>query len=135
MRRNTTLSLLRDGKVALGTWLQLHSYQAARMLAAQGMFHWLLVDYEHTPVDRSTAAQILSGISDVSVGRVTPLARSRTTSAIWRATCATTSGSRPTCPPPNISPPSLSNTLEYFDRPIGTPLALVGSGSVITLLA
>lgn len=75
MRKNTTLSLLRDGKVALGTWLQLHSYQASRMLAAQGFFEWLLVDYEHTPVDRSSAAQILSTISDVSGGRVTPLAR------------------------------------------------------------
>src|SRR3954451_14958737 len=38
----------------------------------------------------------------------------RTTSAICRATCATTSGSRPTCPPPNISPPSLSSTREYL---------------------
>src|ERR1700688_4132799 len=43
----------------------------------------------------------------------TPL---RTTSAIWRATRWTTSGSRPTCPPPNISPPSLSNTRPYCGR-------------------
>src|ERR1700754_5038929 len=35
----------------------------------------------------------------------------RTTSAIWRATACTTSGSTPTSPPPNISPPSLSSTL------------------------
>jgi cytochrome P450 enzyme len=75
MRKNTTLALMRNHKVALGTWLQLHSYQASRMLAAQGFFEWLLVDFEHTPVDRSTAAAILSGISDVSGGRVTPLAR------------------------------------------------------------
>jgi 4-hydroxy-2-oxoheptanedioate aldolase len=75
MRKNTTLALIRDGRVALGTWLQLHSYQASRMLAAQGFFEWLLVDFEHTPVDRSTAAAILGGISDVSGGRVTPLAR------------------------------------------------------------
>lgn len=75
MRRNTTLALVREGKVALGTWLQLHSYQASRMLAAQGFFEWMLVDFEHTPVDRSSAAQILSTISDVSGGRVTPLAR------------------------------------------------------------
>jgi 4-hydroxy-2-oxoheptanedioate aldolase len=81
MRRNTTLSLLRDGKVALGTWLQLHSYQASRMLAAQGFFEWMLVDYEHTPVDRSTAAHILATIADVSGGRVTPLARVATGSA------------------------------------------------------
>src|SRR5213078_1999252 len=75
MRKNTTLSLLRDGKVALGTWLQLHSYQASRLLAAQGFFEWMLVDFEHTPVDRGAAAQILSTIADVSGGRVTPLAR------------------------------------------------------------
>src|ERR1700722_17210765 len=43
----------------------------------------------------------------------TPLRR---TSAIWRATRWTTSGSRPTCPPPNISPPSLSNTRPYCGR-------------------
>src|SRR5215472_3839535 len=75
MRTNTTLALLRDGKVALGTWLQLHSFQASRMLAAQGFFEWLLLDFEHTPVDPSSAAQILSTIADVSGGRVTPLAR------------------------------------------------------------
>src|SRR6185369_1875057 len=75
MRTNNTLSLLRDGKVALGTWLQLHSFQGSRMLAAQGFFEWLLVDFEHTPVDPSSAAQILSIIADVSGGRVTPLAR------------------------------------------------------------
>jgi 4-hydroxy-2-oxoheptanedioate aldolase len=51
------------------------------MLAAQGMFHWMLVDFEHTPVDRSMASQILSSISDVSGGRVTPLARVATGSA------------------------------------------------------
>jgi cytochrome P450/2-keto-3-deoxy-L-rhamnonate aldolase RhmA len=45
------------------------------MLAAQGFFEWLLLDFEHTPVDRSSAAQILSTIADVSGGRVTPLAR------------------------------------------------------------
>jgi 4-hydroxy-2-oxoheptanedioate aldolase len=45
------------------------------MLAAQGFFEWLLLDFEHTPVDPSSAAQILSTIADVSGGRVTPLAR------------------------------------------------------------
>lgn len=75
MRANNTLALLRARKAALGTWLQLHSYQASRMLAAQGFFEWLLLDFEHTPVDRSSAAQILSTIADVSGGRVTPMAR------------------------------------------------------------
>ena len=80
MRTNTTLKLLRERKAALGTWLQLHSFQASRMLAAQAFFDWLLVDFEHTPVDRSSAAQILSTIADVSGGNVTPLARVSTPS-------------------------------------------------------
>jgi len=46
-----TLALLREGQVAVGTWLQLHSPAAARLLAAQGLFDWMLVDFEHTPVD------------------------------------------------------------------------------------
>ena len=75
MRKNWTLTTLREGKPAVGTWLQLHSPPAARLLAAQGLFQWLLVDYEHTPVDPSTASVIFSSISDVSGGRVTPLAR------------------------------------------------------------
>ena len=75
MRDNQTLSLLKNGKPAVGTWLQLHSPHAARLLAAQGFLDWMLVDFEHTPVDLSTASLILSSISDVSGGRVTPLAR------------------------------------------------------------
>jgi len=75
MRKNRTLSLLRDGKPAVGTWLQLHSPPAARLLAAQGFLDWMLVDFEHTPVDLSTASVIFNSISDVSRGRVTPLAR------------------------------------------------------------
>src|SRR5690349_4887474 len=75
MRDNRTLSLLRDGVPAVGTWLQLHSPAAARMLAAQGLFDWMLVDFEHTPVDLGVASLILGSVSDVSGGRVTPLAR------------------------------------------------------------
>jgi 2-keto-3-deoxy-L-rhamnonate aldolase RhmA len=75
MRDNRTLALLRDGQPAVGTWLQLHSPAAARLLAAQGLFDWMLVDFEHTPVDLGTASLILSSVSDVSGGRVTPLAR------------------------------------------------------------
>lgn len=75
MRNNRTLSLLRARQPAIGAWLQLHSPHAARLLAAQGLLDWLLVDFEHTPVDLSTASLILSMVSDVSSGRVTPLAR------------------------------------------------------------
>src|SRR3954454_16045876 len=47
-----------------------------------------------------------------------------TTSAICRATSWTTSGSTPTCPPPNISPPSFSRTRFQF----------VGAGSIGAVL-
>ncbi|MFT3775134.1 MAG: aldolase/citrate lyase family protein [Minicystis sp.] len=81
MRDNRTLSLLRGGRPAVGTWLQLHNPPAARLLAAQGLLDWMLVDFEHTPVDQSTAATILGSVADVSGGRVTPLARVATGSA------------------------------------------------------
>ncbi len=60
---------------ALGAWLQLGSLPAARLLAAQALVDWLIVDFEHAPVDPVTAAAILGSVSDVSRGRVTPLAR------------------------------------------------------------
>jgi 2-keto-3-deoxy-L-rhamnonate aldolase RhmA len=75
MRPNRTLALLRGDKPALGAWLQLGSAPAARLLAAQGLCDWLLVDFEHAPVDPATAAAILGSVADVSSGRVTPLAR------------------------------------------------------------
>src|SRR5271170_4596633 len=75
MRPNRTLALLRDGRPALGAWLQLGSAPAARLLAAQGLLDWLLVDFEHAPVDPATAQATLGSIADVSGGRVTPLAR------------------------------------------------------------
>jgi 4-hydroxy-2-oxoheptanedioate aldolase len=75
MRDNHTRALLAAGKPALGAWLQLGSAPAARLLAAQGLVDWLLVDFEHAPVDPGTAATILGAIADVSGGRVTPLAR------------------------------------------------------------
>src|SRR5579871_453342 len=75
MRTNTTLTKLRNGHPAIGTWLQLHHLHATRLLAAQGCFDWMLVDFEHTPVDLSVAAHLFSTISDITQGRVTPLAR------------------------------------------------------------
>jgi 4-hydroxy-2-oxoheptanedioate aldolase len=47
----------------------------ARTIAAQGLFDWLLLDMEHTPVDLYTASTILAAIGDVSGGRCTPMAR------------------------------------------------------------
>lgn len=75
MRKNHTLSLLREGQPAYGLWLQSHQFHVARILAAQGVLDWLLVDMEHTPVDLSLASMILATIADVSGGNCTPLAR------------------------------------------------------------
>jgi len=75
MRENRTLARLRQGRPAVGTWLQLGSPAAARLLAAQGLFDWVLVDLEHTPIDPGATAIVLGTVADVSGGRVTPLAR------------------------------------------------------------
>ncbi|MDA0245333.1 MAG: aldolase/citrate lyase family protein [Chloroflexi bacterium] len=75
MRPNHTLAKLRQGEPAFGLWLQSHSFHTARIISAQGLLDWLLVDMEHTPVDLSTASTILATIADVSGGRCTPLAR------------------------------------------------------------
>lgn len=75
MRQNKTLAQLRQGNAVVGMWLQSHSFHTARIIASQGLFDWLLVDMEHTPVDLSTASMIFSAIADISAGTCTPLAR------------------------------------------------------------
>jgi 4-hydroxy-2-oxoheptanedioate aldolase len=75
VRHNKTLAQLRRGQAAVGMWLQTHTFHTARIIAAQGLFDWLLVDLEHTPVDLSMASMIFAAIADVSSGACTPLAR------------------------------------------------------------
>ncbi|MFI6702938.1 HpcH/HpaI aldolase/citrate lyase family protein [Streptomyces sp. NPDC050509] len=75
LRNNKTLELIRRGSPAVGTWLQLHSVPATRLLVAQGAFRWMLVDFEHTPVDHTTASHLFSTVSDLSGGEITPVAR------------------------------------------------------------
>jgi 2-keto-3-deoxy-L-rhamnonate aldolase RhmA len=75
MRQNKTLALIRQGTPALGLWLHTHHFHTARALAAQGIFDWLLVDMEHTPIDLSMASMTLAAIADVSSGECTPIAR------------------------------------------------------------
>ncbi|MBX3084400.1 MAG: 2-dehydro-3-deoxyglucarate aldolase [Anaerolineae bacterium] len=75
MRQNHTLAKLRKGQPAIGLWMHSHSFHLTRIVAAQGLFDWLLVDMEHTPVDLSTASMIFAAIADVSGGACTPLAR------------------------------------------------------------
>lgn len=75
MRANHTLSLIRQRQPAVGLWMQLHSFHMSRILAAQGLFDWLMLDMEHTPVDLSTASMIFAAVADVSGGQCTPLVR------------------------------------------------------------
>jgi len=75
VRPNHTLSLLRQQSPTIGLWLQTHSFHVSRAIAAQGLFDWLLLDMEHTPVDLYAASTILAAIGDVSGGRCTPIAR------------------------------------------------------------
>jgi 4-hydroxy-2-oxoheptanedioate aldolase len=75
VRSNSTLARLRRGQPALGLWLHSHSFHIARIIAANGIVDWLLVDFEHTPVDLSTASTIFAAVADVSAGTCTPLAR------------------------------------------------------------
>lgn len=75
LRENHTLKLLRNQQVAHGLWLHSHDFHIARILAAQNILDWLLVDLEHTPVDLSTASMIMASIADVSQGKCSPMAR------------------------------------------------------------
>jgi 4-hydroxy-2-oxoheptanedioate aldolase len=62
--RNSAKRKLREGRCTVGTWLSLVSPIAARFLARQA-FDWLTVDMEHSPVDWTDAAVMLSHIADV----------------------------------------------------------------------
>lgn len=75
MRINHLLELLRNGKPALGTWIQMHSVPAARLLAAQGCLDWMVIDFEHAAFNYSNASAVMNAITDVSRGQVTPVAR------------------------------------------------------------
>lgn len=75
MRSNKTLELIRQGKLALGTWIEMHDIYATRLLAAQGCFQWMLIDAEHSPVDSRTVAILCAMMVDISQGAITPLVR------------------------------------------------------------
>ncbi|MEO8394761.1 MAG: aldolase/citrate lyase family protein, partial [Chloroflexota bacterium] len=75
MRQNHMLAQLRQGQPTVGMWLQSQNFHIARVIAAQGLFDWLMVDLEHSPVDLSTTMTMLATIADISGGNCTPLAR------------------------------------------------------------
>src|SRR5215208_4616005 len=62
MRPNTTKRLLKDGKPAVGTWLNLGSPLAAEWLGHIG-WDWLNIDQEHGAIDASLTQSILQAIS------------------------------------------------------------------------
>jgi 2-keto-3-deoxy-L-rhamnonate aldolase RhmA len=56
---NKTLKqTLRDGKVALGSWITLGHPGIAEILAAAG-FDWLVVDLEHSVIPIDVAAEMI----------------------------------------------------------------------------
>lgn len=68
---NPVAAKLREGKVSIGSWLNLASPLAAELMASEG-FDWLTVDLEHGPSDLEGAANAFRAIE--ARGAV-PLAR------------------------------------------------------------
>jgi 2-keto-3-deoxy-L-rhamnonate aldolase RhmA len=75
MRINETKRKLQAGEVAVGCWFGLGSPRAARRLAADAGFDWLMIDLEHSPIDREGMAACILAIADGSEGKVAPLVR------------------------------------------------------------
>jgi 2-keto-3-deoxy-L-rhamnonate aldolase RhmA len=71
MRRNRPKDLLRDGAVAIGTWLLLESDLAAELVTSAG-FDWAIVDMEHGPVSADGAQRLITAIRTT---RAAPLVR------------------------------------------------------------
>jgi 4-hydroxy-2-oxoheptanedioate aldolase len=62
VRENKVKRLLREGKPAVGSWLQLSSPLAAELMAHAG-WDWLVIDAEHSPADYETMAAMMMAIS------------------------------------------------------------------------
>ena len=61
MRPNTAKRLLREGKPAVGTWINWPSVAAAEALASAG-WDWLVVDTEHGAIDLETLQNLFIAI-------------------------------------------------------------------------
>lgn len=61
MRENRVKRLLKGGRPAVGTWLNIGSPFTAEAAAALG-FDWLVVDMEHSPIGIETAAVMFQAI-------------------------------------------------------------------------
>ena len=72
MRPNPVKRLLREGKPAVGTWLNIGSPITAEAVATLG-FDWVVVDTEHSPIGIETAAamfQAIGGVGGVPMVRI-----------------------------------------------------------------
>lgn len=63
-------SLLKQGRVALGSWVTIGNPEVVEMLSLLG-FDWLLLDMEHAPLDYQTLEYMLMAVR----GDATPLVR------------------------------------------------------------
>lgn len=71
MLTNPVKQKLKEGKSAVGTWLNLGDPIAAEAMAALG-FDWVVVDTEHSPIDLHTTATMFQAIGRYPVA---PMAR------------------------------------------------------------
>ena len=127
-RPNSTKHRLRYGQPAVGTWLQTGSPLIARLLAAQGCFHWIVVDLEHSPCDMSALMNILPTISDASAGGVTPLVRVGAT-GIDHIKHALDAGAQGIIAPMVRSAREVEDVVQYAKYP---PKGLRGGGGMLS---
>jgi 4-hydroxy-2-oxoheptanedioate aldolase len=65
MRLNTVMRLLKEGKPAIGTWLNLPCILSAEAVAHAG-WDWVTVDMEHGPIDYEMLAHMFMAIGTTS---------------------------------------------------------------------
>ncbi len=64
-------AMLKEGKVCLGTWIQIGSPTVAELMARQG-FDWAAIDLEHTEITMDKVADIFRGFKNTGTA---PMAR------------------------------------------------------------
>ena len=79
MRFNTTKRLLKAGKPAIGTWLNLPCVNSAEILAHAG-WDWLTVDAEHGPM---TIEMLNNMFTAIGTTEVMPLCRIPDNDPVW----------------------------------------------------
>ena len=126
MRQNHMLAQIRQGKQTVGMWLHSQNFHVARAIAAQGLFDWLMVDMEHSPVDLSTASMMLAAIADVSGGNCTPLARVAQ-STMFQIKQALDGGAQGVLVPMISTPEAAAEVVRFARYP---PLGERGAGGV-----